>query len=138
MAYIEQETKKKINLALKKVIPKSWKWSLGINHYSTLVLTVWSAPVDMIADHVAYINARNTQPWQHRYEEKPTHISVNHHWLDEQFVSQELTDLWKRILETIKDAGEWFDKSDIQTDYFNTAFYISLNLGRWDKPFEVK
>ena len=28
----------------------------------------------------------------------------------------------------IKKAGEWYDKTDTMTDYFNTAFYIDLKL----------
>jgi len=28
----------------------------------------------------------------------------------------------------IKKHGDWFDQSDSQTDYFNTAFYIDINL----------
>ena len=36
----------------------------------------------------------------------------------------------------IKRAGEWYDESDSQIDYFNTSFYISINIGRWDKPYK--
>jgi len=28
-----------------------------------------------------------------------------------------------------------FDKSDVQTDYFHVGWYMSVNLGKWDKPY---
>ena len=39
------------------------------------------------------------------------------------------------VLDTIKKAGTWYDESNAQIDYFNTAFYIDINIGRWDKPY---
>jgi hypothetical protein len=32
--------------------------------------------------------------------------------------------------------GNW-DKSDIQTDYFNVGWYVRVNVGRWNKPYRV-
>jgi hypothetical protein len=31
-----------------------------------------------------------------------------------------------------------WDKSDIQTDYFDVGFYLTLSQGKWDKNFELK
>ena len=50
MAYMSQENKKSIAVNLKTVIPASWKWSLSVRHHSTLVLTIASAPIDLIAE----------------------------------------------------------------------------------------
>ena len=30
------------------------------------------------------------------------------------------------------------DNSDIMTDYFDVGWYISVNIGRWDKPYIVR
>jgi hypothetical protein len=30
-----------------------------------------------------------------------------------------------------------FDKSDIQSDYFHVGWYVSVNIGKWNKPYEV-
>ena len=24
------------------------------------------------------------------------------------------------------------------TDYFNTAYYVDINIGKWNKPYEVE
>lgn len=46
------------------------------------------------------------------------------------------TEFLEKVLNIIKTAGrEWFDKSDSQTDYFHTAFYIYLEIGKCNKPY---
>jgi hypothetical protein len=51
---------------------------------------------------------------------------------------------FEKIIEIIKTApmrGEgynkkgWYDRSDAMTDYFDTAYYMSINVGDWDKPY---
>lgn len=50
MAYITQDQKKEIATLLKNVVPKGWKYSLAINNHSTLVMTIRSAPVDLLSE----------------------------------------------------------------------------------------
>lgn len=126
MAYMNQEKKAKIKAALQKVMPKDWKWSLSVDHYSTIVLTIKSAPVDLI-DEVLYVSKSNQT-------EKPVSHDVNIYWLDKQFDFH--LELFKNILCAAKSA-EWFDESDVQSDYFHTAYYIDIRIGRWNKPFIV-
>ena len=38
-------------------------------------------------------------------------------------------------LVTAMKGTKWFDKSDIMTDYFHTAYYIDINIGKWNKPY---
>ena len=42
----------------------------------------------------------------------------------------------KEIFVAMND-GNW-DKSDIQTDYFNVGWYVDVNIGKWDKPYIVE
>jgi hypothetical protein len=32
----------------------------------------------------------------------------------------------------------WYNNSDIMIDYFDRAYYIDINVGQWNKPYEVK
>ena len=32
---------------------------------------------------------------------------------------------------------EWYNNSDIMTDYFDRAYYSEINVGKWNKPYEV-
>jgi hypothetical protein len=33
-------------------------------------------------------------------------------------------------------SADWYDRSDSQSDYFDTAYYVDVNVGKWDKPYE--
>jgi hypothetical protein len=57
MAYMNQEKKAVIAAALKAVMPADWKYGLTVQNGMTIVLTIKSAPVDLIA----MINAKNAK-----------------------------------------------------------------------------
>ncbi|WP_430813121.1 LPD29 domain-containing protein [Carboxylicivirga sp. RSCT41] len=45
-----------------------------------------------------------------------------------------------KVKDQLKELGkgkEWFDKSDIMTDYFHVKHYVFVRVGKWDKPFQV-
>jgi len=52
-------------------------------------------------------------------------------------------ELYRNILATLMQAlaqagNPFFDVSDIMTDYFHTAYYYHLHIGKWNKPYEFK
>ena len=51
------------------------------------------------------------------------------------YLTKQGWDLLKRADE-IQNYANW-DKSDIQSDYFNVHYYTMLSIGKWDKPFQV-
>jgi hypothetical protein len=32
-------------------------------------------------------------------------------------------------------GNEWYDNSDSMTDYFDTAYYLRINVGQFDRPY---
>jgi hypothetical protein len=30
------------------------------------------------------------------------------------------------------------DRSDIQSDYFDVGWYVDVNIGSWNRPYEVE
>lgn len=70
------------------------------------------------------------------------HTQVNQYWLDR---TGKHAIFFKHILEIMKEApsrGEgyhkgrvWYDKSDAMTDYFDTAYYMHLEVGTWSTPY---
>jgi len=41
----------------------------------------------------------------------------------------------------LKDAMlgvDYYNNSDIMTDYFDVSHYIYIEIGRWDKPYVLK
>jgi len=113
MAYMNQEKKKKITARLKAIMPKDWKYSLSVNNHSTIVLTIWSAKVNLL-------------------ESNNDSQQINHYHIDRIFTG-ELLATFKKIIAALNTDN--YDHSDITTDYINVGHYISINLGRWNKPF---
>jgi len=133
MAYMNQDKKKEIAAELKKFMPKNWKYSLRVRDHSAIVMTIRSAPVDLVKEHEAKRAAklRNHPDFMPRTDR---YVSVNPYNADESFTeSQELIN---KIMAALNLNN--FDKSDIQSDYFHVGHYVAVNIGTYDKPFEVK
>jgi len=114
MAYINTETKTKIHTALKPIFKKyGIKATLARNSYhSTLVVNVVSGDINFGSTH-QQVNVY--------------HVASHYEGKAKQFLNE--------ILDTIKLVGEWYDESNSQIDYFNTAFYIDINIGKYNKPY---
>jgi len=136
MAYMNQERKAKIAQALKPVLAKyGVKGSLSVRNHMAICLTLKSGPIDFIAnsnrvcgnDH--YQVSRGFRPNTNNYDQ------VNPYWFQDHYdgVAKEfLTEAFKALK-----AADYYDNSDAMTDYFDTAYYYDLNIGRWDKPYVV-
>jgi len=61
-----------------------------------------------------------------------THRDVNHYYLDRYGKYEELFTKITRIMR----GKNWYDNTDISTDYFDQSHYISLSVGDWSKPYE--
>lgn len=128
MAYMNQEKKAKIAAALKLVMPKDWKYSLATERGS-IILTIRSAPVDLIAAW----NAQGERPFMSDRETKAKdYVQVNHYHLAAAFRGDLLA-----TFEAIKGALDTdnHDNSDLQSDYHDVGHYVSIHIGKWDKPF---
>ena len=125
MAYISAEEVREIRKELKKEFPK-YKFSVRKRQHSVSV-NILKSDLDFRSEF--------RDPTD-KYE------GVNQFYINENW-SKKPAKVLNKILEIIKTApakaenGEaWFDESDIQTDYFYTAFYIEMSIGQWNKPYE--
>lgn len=136
MAYISQEQKAKIAPVVKEILKKhGLKGSLSIHNHSTLHLTIKSGKIDFIKNYNETVaqrpgGFRNGSPVTRGY------MDVNHHWFTEHYsgVAQEVIG---QLVAAMK-GKDWYDNTDIQTDYFDTAYYLSISVGRWDKNYVVE
>lgn len=114
MAYVSNEKKSQIQAALKPIFQKyGIKATVGRNSYkSTLVVNVSAGDIDFGIDYQ----------------------QVNVYWVNDHYTGK-AKDFLNEVLDAIKKSGEWYDESNAQIDYFNTAFYIDINIGRWDKKY---
>jgi hypothetical protein len=135
MAYVSQEMKSKLSPAVKALLKKyGLKGSLSVRHHSTLVLTVNSGRIDFIKN---FNETCERQPKYNDRQFQPAEksIQVNTYWCHEHF-SGDARDFLVAAVDALK-GPDFFDHSDIQTDYFHRSHYIDINIGRWDKPYTV-
>jgi hypothetical protein len=126
MAYVDTTKKAKIAAALKTAIPKGWKYSLAVRHHSTIVLTVYSAPFDLI---------RAFKPSPYFNPETATSIDVNNYHYRNHLADETVADVFETIFAALNIDNH--NRSDVQTDYFDVGHYVDFRIGRWDKPFQV-
>jgi hypothetical protein len=135
MAYMNQERKAKIKANLDKALKGTGvKYTLKCSDLS-ITCTIKSAPVDFIANSNETCSAdfyqvsRGFTPNTRRYEQVNPYHFKDHY-------SGEALALMTKIVNAMY-SGDYYDNSDAQSDYFDTAYYAYVNVGRWDKPFVV-
>lgn len=137
MAYMNQTKKATIAEKVKPILAKyGVKGTLSVRNHSTIVLTIREGKIDFVADYVIdrpslLANGITID----RDELRKQGIDVNPYWYHEHYTGQSLAFL-SEIFPAMKSA-DWFDKSDIMSDYFHTAYYVDVNVGTWQKPYVV-
>ena len=134
MAYMNQERKAKITKMLKPILAKyKVKGSLSVRNHSTIVLTLKSGAIDFIGNsnrvcgNDFYQVQRGFKPTTSGYDQ------VNPYWFQDHYDGKAkafLTEAFKALK-----SADWYDESDAMIDYFNIAYYVDINIGKWDKPY---
>ena len=134
MAYMNQERKAKIAQALKPVLAKyKVKASLSVRNHSTICLTDKSGPIDFIGNSNRVCGSSHYQTSRGFRPNTSGYSDVNPYWFQDHYDGDAkafLTEAFKAL----KSAG-WYDNSDAMTDYFDTAYYCDINIGKWNKPY---
>jgi len=132
MAYMNQDKKAIIKAAMDKALKaRGFKYSLRVENHMAIACTIQAGPVDFIGNFKAKTGDKNTNcPL-----EQLRHMQVNLFWLDDHYTGDALQIL-KECSEALRAAG-YYDRSDAMTDYFDTAYYMHLNIGAWDKPYQL-
>ena len=117
MAYISQKDKKELAVGIKKVLKKyGCKGNIGVKDNMSLYVDVMEGPIDL----------------KHTHGEG--YSQVNTYWIDDHYDGIEKDFL--NDLESAMKGNKWYDNSNAQIDYFNTAYYININIGKWNKPYQ--
>jgi len=136
MAYISQQDKKELAPGIKKVLKQyGLKGTIAINHYSTLVVNIKSGSLDLLGTAQKINNERAERQglpvtqigdyFQANAYREPTEYEN---------IDKKIGDFYSDLIKAMK-GNKWFDKSDMMTDYFHTAYFLSINIGRWNKPY---
>ena len=137
MAYMNQERKAKITKMLKPILAKyKVKGSLSVRNHSTIVLTLKSGAIDFIGNsnkvcgNDFYQVQRGFKPTTSGYDQ------VNPYWFQDHYDGDAkafLTEAFKALK-----SADWYDESDAMIDYFNIAYYVDVNIGKWNAPYIVQ
>ena len=142
MAYITKEQVQDKNQKL-KLLNKQYGVAARFSgsNSSVLCLKITAGCIDFVSNFVDVLNAGTAPDYTFNKESaiayvlKTRHISVNHYWFSNSFCGVALEYL-EKAYEIMKE-GHW-DNSNIQIDYFNCSYYLSIQIGSYDKPYKVK
>ena len=127
MAYMNQQKKAEIVSKVKPVLKKyGLKGTFSVRNHMTICLTITSGPIDFIQNYKDHTGKQN---------QLINALDINPYWFHDHFTGKAL-DALTEIMKGMYSAG-YYDNSDIQSDYFDTAYYIDVNIGKWDKPYQV-
>lgn len=121
MAYMDQEKKKAIAAALKKVVPATWKYSLRVRHHSTIVMTVTAAPLDF-SDKVDWYEGKVRET-----------LEINAYHFERHIICDEFRATVRAIMDCLNLDN--FNNSDTQTDYFHVGHYVDFSFGAYGRPY---
>jgi hypothetical protein len=125
MAYISATDVQAIRTELKAKFPK-WKFSVRKGSGSL------SVDVNIM---------QGTASFDDQFSNGRRYAQVNQYWIKDHFKDSSERQAIEMINEIMHNApgragGKvYFDESDAQTDYFHTAFYTHLSIGKWDKDY---
>ena len=132
MAYMNQDKKKIIKANLDKVLkPLGMKYSLRVENHLSINCTIKSGSVDFIQNMKDMLKGD-----QFKLTTDRGYIQVNPYWYNEHFTGDARTVI-NDVIDALKSA-DYYDRSDAQVDYFDTAYYMHLNIGDWDKPYKLE
>ena len=141
MAFISKEQVQEKNKKLKELNKKyGVKGIFSGSNSSTLTLTIHEGSLDFVKWYIDFLTKYKSDSFgyytqQIKYIENSKNFSINHYSMNDLITS--------KCLDYLQDACEimlegHYDKSDPMTDYFDCAWYMSIQVGKWTKPYKFK
>lgn len=136
MAYMSQENKKKIAEKLKIALKGSGlKYSISVHNHSTIVMNIKSGPFDFIQNYIDVVGqSGRVLCYPHLFQKPTTYLDVNPYHYRDQYSGKVL-----KVLDTIitlMNEGN-HNRSDIMSDYHDVGWYVDVNVGKWNKPYQL-
>ena len=135
MAYIDQASKQSLAPKIKAICKKyGVNATLAIRNHSTLVLNVKSGAIDFIGNgndtcsKDPYQAGRGFAPNTSGYEQvNPYHYGSHYSGKAKKFLAEALAAM---------NTGN-HNRSDAMTDYFDVGWYVDINIGKWNQPYQL-
>ena len=113
------------------------KYKFSVTNKDGLGIDIWlmSSDLDLKKDlKKGYLDTDREQQELERIENG--YLVINPHTIKYKWNVKTL-EVFEKTLDIAKSQG-WYDKTDSRIDYFDTAYYIHINFGKYDRPHQVK
>lgn len=130
-AYVSTDTTRRVRGELKRAFP-NMKFSVSKKDGS-LRVAIMKGDLDFrdLWEDIPY----DKQYWRRWNDPKPHfdgYVDINTYHTDS--YNPKYTSVFNEIVDIMK-GEEWFDKSDARIDYFHTAYYLNLTIGKRDRDY---
>ena len=71
------------------------------------------------------------------YTHGDQYIQVNEYWIDDHYANNTVAKNFLNELLAAMKGPKYFNDDDIQSDYFSRSHYTDINVGKWNKPYEL-
>jgi len=133
MAYMNQERKAQLAPAIKAVLARyGMKGSISVDNHSTLVVTLKEGRLDLIGEANRF-NREYAERTGQRFYEVRDYYQANAYRPDT-YADNRVGRFFRELTAAMR-GNLWYDNSDAMTDYFDTAYYLHINVGRWNRPY---
>ena len=134
MAYMNQARKAELAPGIKAVLAKyGMKGTIGVSNYSTLVVNLREGALDLIEEANAF-NREYAQRTGQRFYPVEGYYQANPYKGSDAYSDTTVGNFFRELTAAMR-GNLWYDNSDIMTDYFDTAYYLNINVGQWNKPY---
>lgn len=140
MAYMNQEKKQKLAPAIKAVLKKyGMTGTIAVKHHMSLVVNIKSGKLDLLGAAQKHVDMVNEQRGMKYNGDIDNYLQVNQFYAAEwarKVGEEEIANFYDELIAAMKGDG-WYNNSDPMTDYFDIAYYTDINVGKWDKGYEL-
>lgn len=140
MAFVSQEKKKELAPAIKVVLKKyGVKGTIAVRHHNSLVVNIKSGVLDFLGAAQKHVDLENEKRGFNYGGDVGNYLQVNEYYAAEwarQVGEDKIADFYDELVAAMKGKG-WYNNSDSMTDWFDIAYYIDINVGQWDKGYEL-
>jgi len=126
MAYVSKDLMKKVRENVKKAFPSKDGWKITCKRsssFSSVTATIRKAP-DKFHDELKSICVD---------EVSEVYSSLSKHHVTDNAYLNEVHDKLEDCLMT----DEYYNRSDVMTDYFDYSHYYDMYVGEYEKPFQL-
>jgi hypothetical protein len=130
---MNQSKKAVIQKNLKPILTKyGVKGTLRVRNGHAITLTLRSGSVDFVRDMNPTVHGKVVDKvtlMQHY------NFMINQYWFNEHYTGT-ARDFIDEVNKAMMSA-DYYDRSDISIDYFDTAYYYDICVGEWNAPYTV-